>query len=165
MKLFLTVLLVLALASPAAADAYGRIWRGDVVAKDITAASIVNTFFQNIGDCEADVIYTANIAVGDEPVAADTMHVAIGSGGMPGWLMLQIPEETNLTVAFVRFKESVSGATHSYTWGDWCPLYIGGEYREFSFNTGLWDSCHVALGGSGNGKVDVYYRYELISDD
>ena len=165
MKWLVAALLVMALAVPASADVYGRIWRSDVVAKDQTGASIVNTQFQNVGDCVEDVIYTTNIAIGDEPVAADTMHVAVSSGGMAAWFMLQVPEETNLTVGFIRFKESVGGATHSYTWGDWCPLYFGGEYREFAFNCGLWDSCHVVFGGSGSGKVDVYYRFELITDD
>ena len=165
MKLLVTALLVLALASPAAADAYGRIWTGNAVAKDVTATPITNTFFQNIGNCQVDCVYLTTIAIGDEPAAADSVDVAIGSGGMPGWLMLQVPEETNLTVAFIRFKESVSGATHSYAWGDWCPLYIGGEYREFAFNCGLWDSCHVTLGGSSGGLANVYWRMELISVD
>ena len=160
------VCLVLALAAPAFADIHGQIDVTNAIARDAHGRAIHNTFYQSVGDCEADVVYGTTIAVGDEHTAGtDTIGVAISSGGMPAWLMLQIPEEATLTVAFVRFKESVDGSTFSYTWGDWCPLYIGEAYREFAFNVGLWDSCHISFGGSAYGLVDAYWRMERISDD
>ena len=163
MKLLLAALLVAALAVPASGSFINS---GEVIARDGNGQLITNTFFQHAGDCVVDAIALTTIAIGDEPTAADSVDVAISSGGMPGWLMLQVPEETNLSVAFIRFKESVSGMDHSYTWGDWCPLFIGGEYREFAFNCGLWDSCHITLGASVNCVVDAFYwRMELISAD
>lgn len=154
--------LVLALATSAFASGFIN---EASVATDSRSRSIVNTFYKSIGDCEADCVYGTGIAVGDEPAAADTVDVAIGSGGMPGWLLVTIPEEATLTVGFIRFKESVDGSTHSYTWGDWAPFYIGEAQYDGAFNVGLWDSAHVTLGGSAGGLVDVYWRMELISDD
>ena len=156
--------LVLALATPAMATPF--INNGSLVARDANGRSIVNTFYKSIGDCEASCVYNDSIAIGDEPVlGADTTDVAISSGGMPGWLILTIPEEATLTVGFIRFKEAVDGATFTYTWGDWCPFYIGEAQYDGAYNVGLWDSCKIILGGSAAGLVDVYWRLELISDD
>ena len=157
--------LVLALALPATADPYGRIWRGNVVAKDANGTPITNTFYQCIGDCEVAAVYGTDVSLGSEPAAADTVDVEIGSGGMPGNLKVQFLGEATFTGAFIRFKQSVDGVTHSYLWGDWTPLYVGAVYREAEFTTGLWDSCHITLIGSAYGKADVYWRMELISDD
>ena len=158
--------LVLALAAPAFA---GGFINEAAVATDSRTRSIHNTFYKSIGDCEVNCVYSDSIALGDEPLLAgtidDTAHVNFGSGGMPGWLMVTIPEEATLTVGFIRFKEAVDGATFGYTWGDWALFYIGAAQYDGAFNVGLWDSCQIQLAGSGLGLVDVYWRMELISAD
>lgn len=155
------VVVLLALAVPATAGNW--INKSEVVAHN-GRTSIVNTFYQGAGDCEVDAIYGTDVALGDEPTVADSVDVAIDSGGMPGWLILTIPEEANLDDVFVQFKESVDGDTHSYAWGDIQPCYVGGAQYNDTFNVGLWDSCKIHLAGSAYGKVNVYWRIERISD-
>ena len=167
MKLLVAVLLTLALAGPAFASGFIN---EAAVAIDARSRAIHNTFYKSIGDCEVNCVYSESIALGDEPIlgvppATDTAHVAISSGGMPGWLMVTIPEEATLTIGFIRFKEAVDGATFGYTWGDWAPFYIGAAKYDGAFKVGLWDSCQIQLAGSALGLVDVYWRMELISDD
>ena len=161
MKLLVAELLVLALAVPVFA---GGFINDAAVATDSRSRAIVNTFFQITGH-NPNVIYGTDASVYVEPAAADTKDIYIGSGGMPAWFLMQVPEETGLDMFWVRAKESVSGATHSYTWGDWVPVYVGGEYREFASNTGLWDSLQIVFTGAAYGSLRVYYRRELISDD
>lgn len=161
MKLLVAALLVLALAVPVFA---GGFINDAAVATDSRSRAIVNTFFQITGH-NPNVIYGTDASVYVEPAAADTKDIYIGSGGMPAWFLMQVPEETGLDMFWVRAKESVDGATHSYTWGDWVPIYVGGEYREFASNTGLWDSLQVVFTGAAYGSLRVYYRMEMISDD
>ena len=162
---WLVVILVFVLALPAGAEPLGRIRTTNAVATDWFGRPITNTYYQNKGDCEVDAVYGTTVSLGDEPIPADDVSVDIGSGGMPSGLLLTIPEEATLEVGFIRFKESVDGIEHSYTWGDWCPFYIGEVKYEDYFKCGLWESCHITLGGSGAGVVDVYWRLEMISDD
>jgi len=167
MKWLILALLVLVFVVPAVADKYGRISATNVVAVDYYGRPITNTFYQNAGDCEVDVWCGTDVALGDEPVVpADSVDVEISSGGMVGWLLITIPAETNVTVMFIRFKESVDGVTHSYTWGDWAPCYVEPNevYRD-AFNVGLWEACQIVLAASSYCKADVYYRMERISDD
>ena len=164
-RLLLVALLVLVLAVPAASDETGRIRTTRAIATDRYGRSIVNTFYQGAGHCEVNAIYGTNVALGDEPVVADTVDVAISSEGMPGSLVLTIPTEATLDDMFIRFKESVDGVAHTYTWGDWSPVYIGAVRYDDLFQVGLWDSCHIVLAGSAYGKVDVYWRIERIMDD
>ena len=167
-KVLLVSVLILACAASAAADVYGRIRTTNAVATDKYGRAITNTYYQNKGDVEVAAIYGTNVSTTSEPtlgVGADTVDVAIGSGGMPSGIILTKPEEATLEMGWIRFKESVDGITHSYTWGDWCPFYIGAAKYEDYFKCGLWDSCQIILAGSAFGKVDVYHRWEMISDD
>lgn len=154
------ICLVLAFAVPAASF----IDDGGLVMRDGNGQPIVNTFFQLTGH-NPNVIYGTDASIYVEPAAADTKDICIGSGGMPAWFLMQVPEETGLEMFWMRAKESVSGATHSYTWGDWVPFYVGGEYRDFASNAGLWDSLQVVFCGAAYGSLRVYHRMELISDD
>ena len=162
MKLFVTALLALALASPAGASAF--INDGSLVARDANGRSIQNTFFQEKGDVFF-VRYGTDASAHTEPALADTKDIEIGSGGMPGWFLMQVKEEVGLEMFWVRKKESVSGSTHSYAWGDWVPVLVDGAYREYASNAGLWDSLQVVFCAAANGSVDVYCRMEMKSDD
>ena len=164
MKWLILVLLALVFVAPAFADETGRISATNVVATDHFGRPIINTFFQLVGH-NPNVIYGPNVSVWSEPTAEDTVDIAVDSGGMPAWWFMQIPEETGLEMFWIRQKESVSGPTHSYTWGDWCPVYVGETYREFASNAGLWESIEVVFAGAAYGSLRVYYRMELISDD
>ena len=52
----------------------------------------------------------------------------------------------------------------TYTWGDWVPVYLGGEYRAVSFKCGLWESCAVRVIGSGDGLSSFYWFIEGYRD-
>lgn len=86
----------------------------------------------------------------------------------PAWLNVQFEEETNALTAWFSFKEFTPGATTfaspSYTWGDWVPVYLGGEYRTVSFKCGLWDSCAVRVIGSAGGVSNFYWFVEGYRD-
>jgi hypothetical protein len=41
---------------------------------------------------------------------------------------------------------------------------VGGEYREYASNSGLWDSLQIVFAGAAYGSLRVYHRTEMISD-
>jgi len=161
MKLFAVVALTLALAVPAFAG--NRIADPDVIMRSPYPGSpVTNTFYK----CEGDSVNFAYGTDGAAVCVADTCgpDISINPTGMPGWLIVQFPEEANALTAWFKFFESVDGVTHSYTAGDWVPVLLGGEKTDAVFNVGLWDSCHVVVVGSAYGKMSAYWRTELISD-
>ena len=157
-------MLVLALLGGGTGVASASAWinHGSVVARDANGRSINNTFYKCEGDSVSFVYGTDGPAV----CVADTCgpDISINPTGMPGWLIVQFPEEANTLTAWFKFFESVDGTTHSYTAGDWVPVLMGGEKTEVAFNVGLWDSCHVVVVGSAYGTMSAYWRTELISD-
>ena len=159
MKWLLTGLLVAALAMPAAATNFLRLPEAHMRAN---GEAITTTFYK----CEGDSVLFAYGPRGPAVCVADTCgpDISINPGGFPAWLIVTFPEEANTLTAWFRFFESVDGNTHSYTGGDWVPVYLGGVERDVAFNVGLWDSCHVVVVGSAYGKMSAYWRTELISD-
>ena len=159
MKLFLAALLVAALALPATAGVFVNT---PGVAVDANFSRINNTFYK----CEGDSVLFVYGTEGPVVCVADTCgpDISINPNGIPGWLIVQFPEEATTLTAWFKFFESVDGGTHSYAAGDWVPVLLGGEYREAAFNVGLWDSCHVVVVGSAYGEMSAYWRVELIGD-
>ena len=87
---------------------------------------------------------------------------------VPAWINFQFEEEATTLTAWISFKEFTPGSTTfsdpSYTWGNWVPVYLGGEYRTASFKIGLWDSCAVRVIGSGDGLSSFYWFVEAYRD-
>jgi len=169
-KRFALCLLVLALATPALATNYLN-YPEALMRSPYSYGYVTNTFFQSRAAVADSVIYGTNVSFTSKPdtlagggAGADTVDVTINPAGVPGWLLVTIPEEANLTMYWIRFKESVDGSTHSFAYGQWTPVYVGGAESKEAFNVGLWDIAQLVAAGSDTGKVDIYWRTEIISD-
>lgn len=89
-------------------------------------------------------------------------------GVVPAWINFQFEEEATTLTAWIRFKEFTPGTAAfdaaTYTWGDWVPVLLGGEYRAVSLKCGLWESCAVHVIGSANGFSNFYWFVEGYRD-
>lgn len=163
MKKWLLPLVFLALfATGAAAE---RI-ESSIVDFDEQFAPITTTFKMCEGDSAQYVYGTAGPSTFSIGLADSFTYIV--PSGVPAWLNVQFETEATTLTAWFRFKEFTPGESTfdvaTYTWGDWVPIYLGGEYRSVSFNCGLWESCAVRVIGSGDGLSNLYWFAEVYRD-
>lgn len=157
-KVLAAVALVAILVSAASAQQFNEA----VIRTDANGLWITNTFPVGEGTWVKNKRYYTSMS---DTCLASPITINPTSP-TPGWLILTVPPEANLTRIWVQFYEAVAGSSSNLTYalGDTIPIYVGGLYRQEPFNVGLWDYCKVWSLGSVAGKCDIYWRTECYGN-
>ena len=146
--LVITVVAVLR-PEPVSAQTYNKA----VVASDTRGIWITNQFTVGEGDLTA----TAVVETAIDTSAAFYINPTCEA---PAWVILTVPTDANLLYGAVQFHELQDTMALTYAWGDVIPFYIGGSYRQETFNVGAWNYAKVYLVGTAGGTATIYWRVE-----
>ena len=146
MRKLLAGLLVLVLAVPAFADWINK----PVAVLDGQGVKVSDgTFFRIEGDSLR------------ARAAADTIAwTDVDLTGQTGWFNFKVPEVTSLVSLHFAFKESQTGITHSYSWGDTFLYPVSGEACRDAFQIGGADSFRFRATASSDAMFSLYYWIE-----